>query len=176
MTLLSTILLACGMVAELPPPAAVNAGTNVVSMAVSATNAIGRSKDACAQTQPIPAPKLPESVFRVYKDSSADAFDVEAWAESLTAREQGVYVKNGTVLVLVRDACGEDTAFRKTKCQFAAYQILRKHYPDLPARVSLSNRLLVNDTDAETGNVFIVAFREQEILALYKSGMDTVQQ
>ena len=166
MKILTAALLACGVAVGLPPPAAAEISTNAPPVAT--TNATAKAKGKPAKTRPAVATKPPESVFCIYRDSPPDEFDIETWAEKMATGRQGVYVKNGAVLVLVRDVCEENDPFRKTKCQFAAYQLLRRHYPDLPAKTSLSSRLLVNDMNADTGNVFIVVFREQDIRALYK--------
>lgn len=173
-----TALLFCGVTAFVLPSAADDVPiTNRVGDVHLVTNGMTRATNdlvtaSSPKTNYVAKTEFNEpSVFVVFGNSPIDTFDLEDWAESLIPKKQGLYVKNGYILALVKahDEDENNTAFRRMRNQFLAYKMLREHFPDLPPRIeNLSTRILIDESDGDFGNVFIVMFKEVDVRSLCK--------
>ncbi|MBO7655304.1 MAG: hypothetical protein J6U40_10320 [Kiritimatiellae bacterium] len=177
MTVSVTAMLLCGVsVLVLPTAADTTSKTNRIvdvhwatNHIANATNVLPTAKNGIsngiARTE---SQKL--SVFVVYDDSPSDTFDLEDWAESLMDEKQGLYVKNGFILAVIKAHDNNEyiSPFRRIQNQFMAYKMLREQYPDLPSKVeNLGGRVLVDKTDYDE-NVYIIAFLSKDIHKLRK--------
>ena len=101
----------------------------------------------------------------IYPDVASGDFSMDEWAEELAeGAEQGLHVKNGQVLVVVRVELidGEYQALTKVRAKFRAIEFLRYHYQDLPSEFSAPCRILSCDLDDEKC-VAVVAFRLKDL-------------
>lgn len=99
----------------------------------------------------------------VYPDVAAEDFCLEAWAETLAKKTaQGVYIRNGQVLVVVHLEAveGEYQALTKLRAKFRAIEFLRHHFIDLPNDFSTLGRVLVcKQSDSDERCTIVMAFK-----------------
>ena len=150
------------------------AATNEVSAAaysppqiavLTTTNSVGESIATNVVCVPGITNIIPCKV--VYPDAQPDDFIVEDWAEELAEKaEQGLHIKNGLVLVVVRLKAGESEyrVLTKVRAKFCAVEFLRYYYPNLPERFSSSCRILVNEqSDSNAQCVVVMSFALTEL-------------
>ncbi len=101
----------------------------------------------------------PLTAFVVFKDDESGNFDIDDWLEELSAKPNGIYVKNAQAFVVSRIGESDELqAFRNIRAKANAIQILREHYPDLPAKIenmTIRQRVILDD-----GVVISVALAE----------------
>ena len=103
----------------------------------------------------------------VYPDISADDFCVEDWAEELAAKAvQGLHVRNGHILVVVRikTEANEDQTLTKLRAKFRAIGFLRWYFPNLPKDFSAPCRVLVNECSDDDGQCIVVMLFKSEVV------------
>ena len=110
----------------------------------------------------------------VYRDVPSDDFFVEDWAEELAGKaEQGLHIRNGLILAVVRIPVieGEYQNLTKLRAKFRAIEFLRHHYPSLPKAFTASCRVLVSGT-SESGEECVVAmlFSQKDVESLAENG------
>lgn len=161
--------------ATLPPPSDTNGNcaaevlesamaTNMPSQVV-VTNALQTMENRS---------DLNSNVFNVacvkisYPDVSADEFCIEDWADELAEKsEQGLHIKNGHVLVVVRIPAveGELQTLTKLRAKFRVIEFLRLHYPELPKEFTAPCRVLVSEqTDSGDECVVVMSFALKDIV------------
>ncbi len=117
---------------------------------------------------PEPAVTNVVSVKVVYPDVTADEFSVDDWSEELAEKaEQGLHIRNGRILVVARIPAidGEHQMLAKTRAKFRAVELLRHHYPDLPAEFTAPCRILVcEQTDSGDEFVVVMSFAMKDIV------------
>jgi len=105
----------------------------------------------------------------IYPDVPGDDFSVEDWADELSEKAgEGLHIRNGHVLVLVRMPAieGEYQSLSKLRAKFRAIEVLRYHYPSLPKEFSATCRVLVCDTcDSGESCVVVMAVSEKDLLS-----------
>ena len=156
--------------------AAAGCATPVITAGVGATNAptpsvetqVGTNVvDSCVVTVSAETNAAPVKI--VYPDVAAADFSVDDWAEELAEKaEQGLHIRNGQILVLVRMPTidGEYQMLTRVRAKFRAIEILRYHYPDLPKEFSATCRVLVCDaSDSGEMCIAVMAFSEKDILS-----------
>lgn len=139
-----------------PPAAAALAEVNVGETRANTSNSTEILNAGCVKI--------------VYPDDTSEDFSVDDWAEELAAKaEQGVHVKNGYALVLVRlePIEGEFQSLTKLRAKFRAIEILRNCYQDLPKDFSAPCRVLVCDQSETDGQcVVVMAFLIKDLKAM----------
>ena len=184
MRLIVLTMLACNVAVSSPPIAS---GTIVVTNAVgsvsNAVMAVSNSvsavrNDVAVSTNNVSMSKTTSKsvvpVFVVCKDVPTDSFDLMDWAESLVGAKQGVYVKNGYLLVVVRGV--DDGGLGRIQGHFTACRFLRSHFRNLPERFQVGNRIDVDDDGDENGRTLVVEFNENEILGLCHNNASKTEQ
>ena len=94
----------------------------------------------------------------LYPDVPYEEFCVDDWAEELSnSAEEGLHIRNGHVLVVVRLKMYEDEyqALAKLRAKTRAVEFLRHHFPALPKKISVPCRVVVTEY-SEQDNVCIV--------------------
>lgn len=144
MATLLAVVVAAGLMAETPRPQPGSAANECAVL--------------CASRPPAPKPDTPSPCL-VFFDSDGADFSLDDWAESLTGKASGLYLKNGHVLAVVRQGCDETrAAFRSIKAKTAAVALFREHFPDLPSKIEkLPMRTLIED-DSCDGKEHIAIF------------------
>lgn len=164
MATLLAVVVAAGLMAETPRPQPGPAANECAGLcasrppapkpdAAALAHAAGSNAVECAKNPIAPSPCL------VFFDSDGSGFSLDDWAESLTGRATGLYLKNGHVLAVVRQQCDETRpAFRNIKAKTVAVALLREHFPDVPPKIEkLPMRTLIED-DSCDGKEHIAIF------------------
>ena len=103
----------------------------------------------------------------LYPDVPPDEFSADDWAEELAERaEQGVHIRNGRILVVARIPTieGEHQMLAKTRAKLRAVDLLRQHYPDLPAEFTAPCRVIVCEvSDSGDECVAVMSFAMKDI-------------
>ena len=150
MTLIG-IVLACVVVA-----ADGLAETNAPLPSVAtATNILQTSEDKSDRNSDV---RNAVCVQILYPDVPYEEFCVDDWAEELSnSAEEGLHIRNGHVLVVVRLKMYEDEyqALAKLRAKTRAIEFLRHHFPALPKKISAPCRVIVSEC-RETENVCVV--------------------
>ena len=149
--------------AALPHPSETNATVEVTEPVSTETNAVVDVVATNIVSDVAATNVVPVKV--VYPDDASDDFSVDDWAEELADKaKQGVHVKNGHALVVVRlePVEGEHQSLTKLRAKFRAIEFLRYHYPSLPSEFSAPCRILSCDLDDEKC-VAVVAFRLKDL-------------
>lgn len=149
--------------AEAGDSAEVPAGTGgeeaTTESAMSHADEAAPPEHATEEERPVVA--VPSTVCVVYPDMVQEKFRVEDWAGELVDQgaEEGVHVRNGWTLVVVRMAWDGNPRFRRVAAKGRALEIFREHHPGLPAHFKADNRILA-DVPGEDGTfTFVAAFR-----------------
>ena len=150
-----------------PPPAIEMIETNVVTIAE--TNLVAKIAATNVVFEVAATNGMPVKV--VYPDDTSNDFNFEDWAEELAAKmEQGVHVKNGHALVVVRlePIEGEYQSLTKLRAKFRAIEFLRNHFPDIPKEFSASCRVLLCEElePNESCLIVVLAFRLEDLKEL----------
>ena len=102
-----------------------------------------------------------------YPDVPSDEFSVDEWAEELVENaDQGLHIKNGQILVVVRMpvAEGEHQMVTKVRAKFRAIEFLRRHYPKLSKDFTAASRIPVCEmSDSGEQCALVVSFAEKDI-------------
>ena len=175
MMIASAAMSAASGCAALPPPSDTNG--NCVAVVSESTVATNMSPHVVvtniAQTVENRA-DLNSNVCNVvsakilYPDAPPDEFSADDWAEELAEKaEQGLHIRNGRILVVARIPAieGEHQMLAKTRAKFRAVELLRQHYPDLPAEFTAPCRILVcEQTDSGDEFVVVMSFAMKDVL------------
>ena len=149
------------------PDASAAGGAANAPAAVAETQVDTNSVVECAAQKLSATNVVPAKI--VYPDVTEEDFSVEDWAEELAEKaEQGIHIRNGYILILVRMPAieGEYQSLSKVRAKFRAIEFLRCHYPDLPKEFSATCRVLVCDiSDSGEMCIAVMAFSEQDILS-----------
>ena len=164
MATLLAVFVAAGLMAGTPRPQPGSAANECAGLCASRppepkpdgaalAHAAGSNVVECAKSPDAPSPCL------IFFDSDGAGFSLNNWAESLTGKATGLYLKNGHVLAVVRQRCDETrAAFRSIKAKMAAVALFREHFPDLPSKIEkLPMRTLIED-DSCDGKEHIAIF------------------
>lgn len=102
-----------------------------------------------------------------YPDVPSDEFSVDEWAEELAEKAaQGLHIKNGQILIVVRLAVaeGEHQMLAKTRAKFRAIEFLRCHYPELPKEFSAPCRVIVCEmSDSGKECICVISFAMETV-------------
>ena len=103
----------------------------------------------------------------LYPDVPQDEVSVDDWAEELAEKaEQGLHIRNGRILVVARIPTieGEHQMLAKTRAKLRAVDLLRQHYPDLPAEFTAPCRVIVCEvSDSGDECVAVMSFAMKDI-------------
>ena len=123
--------------------------------AATATNILQTSEDKSDRNSGV---RNAVCVKILYPDVPYEEFCVDDWAEELSnSAEEGLHIRNGHVLVVVRLKMYEDEyqALAKLRAKTRAVEFLRHHFPALPKKISVPCRVVVTEY-SEQDNVCIV--------------------
>ena len=176
MMIASAAMSAASGCAALPPPSDTNC--NYVAVASESTVATNMSPHVVVtnitQTVENGSATVNSNVCNVvsakilYPDVPSDEFSADDWAEELAEKaEQGLHIRNGRILVVARIPAieGEHQMLAKTRAKFRAVELLRQHYPDLPAEFTAPCRILVcEQTDSGDEFVVVMSFAMKDVL------------
>ena len=176
MMIASAAMSAASGCAALPPPSDTNC--NYVAVASESTVATNMSPHVVVtnitQTVENGSATVNSNVCNVvsakilYPDVPSDEFFADDWAEELAEKaEQGLHIRNGQILVVARIPTieGEHQTLAKTRAKFRAVELLRQHYPDLPAEFTAPCRILVcEQTDSGDEFVVVMSFAMKDVL------------
>lgn len=155
------------------PSAEVQVSTNLVVagvMPLPSTNEFQTSG-----TESVPVSNVWEvTCTRIsYPDVPSDEFSVDEWAEELAENaEQGLHIRNGQILIVVRLAVaeGEHQMLAKTRAKFRAIEFLHHHYPNLPKDFTAACRIPVCEmSDSGEQCAVVVSFAEKDICGSAKN-------
>ena len=175
MMIASAAMSAASGCATLPPPSDTNGNcVAVMSESAVATNMVPQVVVTNIAQTVENRSDLNSTVCNVmsakilYPDVPPDEFSVDDWAEELTENaEQGLHIRNGQILIVVRILAieGEHQMLAKTRAKFRAVELLRQHYPDLPAEFTAPCRILVcEQTDSGDEFVVMMSFAMKDVL------------